>query len=363
MLGENKTPFAAIGFEQAHVNGNDMGVIAVRGRYRVERDGSLELLSAQEIVLVDTYAGIPQSTPLVQAADLIPFKPATDVTVLATSYPPNAIAQDVTWLAGVRIEEYKYAVRVFGQRYWERQGKDLRPGSPQLAKPTPIDYRFTWSDLHLEEMPSDPAPYNPVGVRLPNDDIDAVLNAPMALIQAWNDESFNAKNAINTPAGFAPIAPFWRDRQQYAGTYNDDWQNNRHPLLPVDFDYRFYQCAPPQLIMGGFLVGDEEIELFRLHAELESIVFRLPRIQPYAKFQWTDERVVPMRLNLDGVHIDARGTDILVDVTWRGWLPICPSFFRIDLFVAPLGDLVCYEMPFSGIDGLEDVHAVDKVVA
>ncbi|MFD1743836.1 DUF2169 domain-containing protein, partial [Rhizobium helianthi] len=38
------------------------------------------------------------------------------------------------------------------------------------------------------------------------------------------------------PAGFAPLSPFWKDRAVLAGTYDDDWVANRHPLLPHDFD-------------------------------------------------------------------------------------------------------------------------------
>jgi hypothetical protein len=47
-----------------------------------------------------------------------------------------------------------------------------------------------------------------------------------------------------SPAGFGPIACHWQPRVGFAGTYGDAWVANRLPLLPDDFDDRFFQSAP-----------------------------------------------------------------------------------------------------------------------
>lgn len=70
-----------------------------------------------------------------------------------------------------------------------------------------------------------------------------------------------------------------------------------------------------------------------------------------------------MRLNLDGVHIDARGDNLRVDLTWRGWLPICPQFFRVDLFYDDLGAVGLEYVPFSSIDGIDGVDAAGEAIA
>jgi hypothetical protein len=363
MLGQNSTPFAAIGFEQGHRNGSDMAVIAVRGRFNRQPDGSLEAAEAQDIVLVDQYAGDPQASPLVKAGDLVPFKPATDITILANAYPPAGTEPRDGWLAGVRIEDYRYAVRVFGERSWEPAAGGLKPGKPRSAEPVAIDYRLAWSDLAMGELPADPAPCNPIGVRQPPRQFDPKTDScRLAQIEALK-EDYSDPFATRQPQGFGPLAPFWRERQQFAGTYDDVWLQRRHPVLPEDFDYRFYQCAHPRLVCDGYLNGDEEFELYHLSPFAESVQFRLPAIALGADFLWLDDRKVSLRLNLDGVHIDARGDTVMVDLTWRGWLPICPQFFRIDLYQGAPGTAEFDGLPRPGIDGIEGVDASGGVIA
>jgi hypothetical protein len=325
--------------------------------------GNLELSGSQEIVLVDSYAGDPQASPLIKSGDLVPFKPATDITLLAIAYPPAGTEPHNGWLAGIRIEEYRYAVRVFGERKWEKTSKSLKPGKPRSAEPVAIDYRLAWSDLAPGEVPGDPAPMNPVGIRRPLEKQDAETgDQPLAQIEGLK-EDYSDPFGIRQPQGFGPIAPFWRDRQQFAGTYDDVWLKQRHPLLPQDFDYRFYQCAHPRLVCDGYLVGDEEFELYHLSPNAESVQFRLPGIALGADFIWLDDRKVSMRLNLDGVHIDARGEAVRVDLTWRGWLPVCPQFFRIDVFQGTPGEAEFDELPRPGIDGIEGIDANGEVIA
>ena len=42
-------------------------------------------------------------------------------------------------------------------------------------------------------------------------------------------------------------------RVQLAGTYDDAWKTARAPLLPKDFDERFYRVAPPDQQQRGYL--------------------------------------------------------------------------------------------------------------
>ena len=55
-------------------------------------------------------------------------------------------------------------------------------------------------------------------------------------LRRWNDRP--------RPAGFGPIAAHWQPRAASRGTYDERWKRDRQPLLPDDFDDRFYQCAP-----------------------------------------------------------------------------------------------------------------------
>ena len=61
--------------------------------------------------------------------------------------------------------------------------------------------------------------------------------------------------------GFAPLPPSWIQRRQYVGTYDQEWEDKRHPLSPEDFKFDFYNAAHPDLVYGGYLKGDEDVEL------------------------------------------------------------------------------------------------------
>jgi hypothetical protein len=51
----------------------------------------------------------------------------------------------------------------------------------------------------------------------------------------------------SAPAGFGSIASHWDPRRSYFGTFDEDWQKTRMPLMPRDFDPRSQQVAHPCL--------------------------------------------------------------------------------------------------------------------
>jgi hypothetical protein len=62
-----------------------------------------------------------------------------------------------------------------------------------------------------------------------------------------------------------------------AGTYDDQWQKDRRPLLPVDFQDSYFRCAPLDQQLNGFLQGGEEVVLANLSPE-SFLRFQLPRV-------------------------------------------------------------------------------------
>lgn len=353
MLGRNTTQFAAIGFEQAHRDGDDMGVLAVRGRYSIGGDGMLSLLPDQDLVLVDEYVGDPHKTPMIRSADLVAFKPATDITVIGKTYAPKG-EPAAEWLAGIRIGDLAHVVRATGRRHWIWGADKWRLSSPEPATEIDLDYRLAASDISLDGENDPEVPSNPIGVRRPPQKGDERRDAlPVPSIDATDDDYSDAF-ADRIPQGFSPVPPFWRLRQKFAGTYDDDWVANRHPRLPEDFDYRFYQSAHPDMIYPGYLAGDEVAELARLTPGGGKTRFALPGIQPIARYRWRDGREVRLQMNLDGVHVDLRNAPHTVDITWRSWLPICPNFLCIELSAEPLAVARTSGLPRPALNGIAE---------
>src|SRR5262249_1683672 len=107
------------------------------------------------------------------------------------------------------------------------------------------------------------APEHLVGEKVPN------IEDPRDSNRTWRERP--------RPAGFGPIPADWMPRVKWAGTYDERWQKERLPLLPEDFDDRFYLCAPEDQQAPHFLKGDEEVRLRNLTPE-GSLRFRLPRV-------------------------------------------------------------------------------------
>ena len=74
----------------------------------------------------------------------------------------------------------------------------------------------------------------------------------------------------------APICAHWMPRRQYAGTYDARWEQSRAPYLPADFDPRFFQVAPADQVVPGYLTGGEPVELFGV-SPWGPVRFTLPR--------------------------------------------------------------------------------------
>jgi len=73
------------------------------------------------------------------------------------------------------------------------------------------------------------------------------------------------------PWRFGPISRIQSPRKEYAGTYDRAWFEQRFPLLPLDFDPRHNQAAPPDQVTPRHLIGDEHLWIRNLYRPEEVI--------------------------------------------------------------------------------------------
>ena len=73
--------------------------------------------------------------------------------------------------------------------------------------------------------------------------------------------------------------PFWEVRRRHAGTMDDVWLAERHPLSPEDFDFRFWQSATPNCVTERWLSGSEIVTLTNLHHEHPLMRVALPGVE------------------------------------------------------------------------------------
>lgn len=319
----NNSGFAAFAFRQYDTEGQLDVVIAARAYCQHSQGAPATREDTDDgFQWEDCYEEDFFTSPMTCQTDLTPEKHGTDVTFLGESF--SQLEEVTSWVCEIGIGPISKSLTVSGPGYWKKTLDPSSPskteqwvqGPPKFARSVPVDWRLTHGGplIGLEGPDEDTIdPRNPIGLSYP--DVDAP-EGEYRVPQITTSESERS----NAPAGLGPIAPFWADRSQYAGTYDDDWKENRHPLLPRDFDARFWQCAPPDQIAKPYLRGDEPYKLTNLHPEYGEAQGRLPNINLAVLCEnkgASDWHV----LNLDGVHFDWRKTD-RISLTWRARFPL-----------------------------------------
>lgn len=263
---DNRTPYRAERTVVMDKFGEKSWVVVVKATYRVHLDGTTELAEQQlEPLFSPKYSGEPARSSILYEADLIPARPATDVLLNGHAYAPGGKSARVVDVS-MGVGPLRKQLRIFGDRCWEMGLLHrLSKSSPSAFERMPITYERAfggWDKTDLDPMEQRLYSRNPIGTGfatrashlkgqlLPN------VEDLACLISDWEDRP--------SPGGFGAIASYWTPRLAWGGTYDDEWKKRKFPLLPDDFDDRFYQSAQPDQQVGGYLRGGEQVELKNL---------------------------------------------------------------------------------------------------
>lgn len=221
------------------------------------------------------------STPI----DLGMPKPRGEVLVVGDAAAPggNPVTQMRVEFA---VGPVRKSMTVLGDRHWEltRDGPVFTRALPFTRMPLTWDRAFGGPEF----------PANPLGtghaaraalaegrpVRLPNieDASDLILDVEQA----------------PRPVGCGYVDIMAPLRQRFAGTYDAEWLQRHHPGHAVDFDWAFYNAAPPDQWAPGFFSGDESIRLAGMHPDHPLIQSRLPgmRVRAFLNLERDGGRVL-----------------------------------------------------------------------
>jgi hypothetical protein len=268
---DNRTPFAADIAWTRDKNGAEVWIVAVRATFLVRPDGTTEVAEEQPpVTLAPQFRGDPAASSLLYDSDVYHTKPMTEVLLHGHAYSPGRAPTtqvDVT----MQVGPIKKTLRVTGDRVWQGGALSSRVSAPVLFEKMPLTYERAYGGRD-ESDPKKPTweTRNPVGVSFRSLDGTPLPNVedPKHLIGPWSRQT--------QPAGFGPIAAHWQPRAKYCGTYDDKWLKERQPLLPEDFDERFYLCAPRDQQAPGYFKGGEPVELVNLTPG-GLLRFKLPR--------------------------------------------------------------------------------------
>ncbi|MGH7070602.1 MAG: DUF2169 family type VI secretion system accessory protein [Acetobacteraceae bacterium] len=273
---DNRTPFAAERGWVRDRSGSEIWIVAVKCTFDIKPDGATVVSGQQPPVTIApelTNPKTPAQSSLRSESDLVRTRLTTDIVVHGHAYAPNDLPV-TSCDVGFRVGELTKRLRVTGDRYWI----DGSPSAPTPFTRMPLLYERAYGGYDPASLETDAPQWeqrNPAGTGYARSAASA--NRRKLPNIEYREHLISSPRQHPPPAGFGPIPPHWPPRSAYAGTYDDTWQADRSPLLPLDFDDRHYQCVPPDQQTQRFLTGGEKVALLNL-SPVPLLQFALPRI-------------------------------------------------------------------------------------
>jgi hypothetical protein len=308
-------------------DGREMLVIITKATYVLPASGSEARLADEHRPLVeaDRFSGEPGMSAPLYETDYAHQKPACDVLLVGSAYAPAGRRATRT-VVGLRVGPLAKEFAVVGPRVWKRGLVGAVPSDPQPFESLRITYdtAFGGTDrTHADKGQTATFLPNPVGVGYWKY-ADGIDGQPMPVTEQI-DRPVVKYDGQYAPMAFSPIGRNWVPRSAYAGTYNQEWIENRAPLWPDDFDERYFQAAPPDQTIP-YPRGGEDVVLRNLTPD-GMRAFRLPSRQMPVTFIPYRGRDVTRDAALDTIVLEPDRERFML--TWRVTLPLGRSVFDV----------------------------------
>ena len=287
--------------------------------------GTPRLATSQAMFLAsDIYWGEPATTSLRAAADLTLLKPFTDVLLSGRAIARGGPVQAME--VALAVGPVAQRLFVVGERVWQRAGDSWRASAPRAFERMPLRWELAYGGVSRPSSDHVPEsePRNPVGRGFVASWDTEPEGVPLPCIE---DPAARVQTPFERPCpvGVAPVSPGWADRARYAGTYDAAWQASRAPFLPLDFDPRYFQVAPPRLVTPVRLEGGEPVVLEGV-TSLSRLEFELPRPDLQLAFDFAGRHIAAAPL-LDTVLIEP---DLArLQMVWRAELAVDKHLLKL----------------------------------
>lgn len=329
----NVSKFKALAIEQSFYHGRKYDCLLLKAVFLIGHDGKLLPLVAQpDFVLNDEYETIDEClesqrqhalggedineyAALKLPSEIIAYKPATDVIVLGHAKPAGGLPQP-QWLANLRVFKrdkgasavVDKTVKLIGPRRWQHTvltGWQL--SEPEPASSVALTFALAYGGIvNGARKKNDTFWANPGGIGFfgsRGPDPEKTYAAP----QIENPTTVSRKILGQTlPVGLSAVSSRQFERLQYSGTYDKRWKDKVAPHIPLDLDMAFWNVAPRDQIVKGFLKGGERVSTVGLFPTTDGALdFDLPRYIVQAVCIRGDRRDNSLMMDLDTVIIDA----------------------------------------------------------
>ncbi len=253
-------------------------------------------------------------------SDFVYFKPAADLLLSGTCHVPEGKAAQ-SCPVSFSVGDWSRTLHVIGQRFWNSRDRNAKMTEPMPFKQGPIRYEYAFGGSSYE--------LNPMGKGIDPMTLEGRDRIPLPNIEA-PESMITGIDQRPPPAGFGPFCRTWKPRAQKCGTYDELWLEKRWPWLAEDLDWSFYNAAPPEQQLPGYLKGDESLVFKNLHPEHSIYKSQLPGLRIRAFVQRNHHEVhdrpsfEEVTMNLDTLWVDMEDEKLVL--VWRGVTETCSEF-------------------------------------
>ena len=313
--------------------------IMVKGVYDLQPDEVVSLAAEQYFPTGDEYydddsdgLGGPR-----YPSDFCYFKPKADLLLVGTCHAP-AQKEVTEQLVSFSVGEFSKSLKVIGQKFWESQILDQQENSPAT---------YSQIELRYDNAYGGPGyPDNPVGKGRAEQLSPEGLTRKLFpnIIHEWEPTHSFLKNL--SPAGFGPLNIAWPMRHGYIGSYKGNYLQTRWPWFADNFDFHYFNAAPADQQIAGYLTGDEKLTITNIHAEHRNFSTTLPGLRcrcftsiiTPGSSKEKEPIFSEVAMKLDTLWVDMDATKLIL--TWRGWTEISdedfPELQNIFIITEPL---------------------------
>ena len=271
----NATSYAAVDVPLFDPDGHHVVVAIVKATFEVDRTGRVRPADQPSEVRFDDILHDPKN-PRSSArypSELCDEKVGTDVVIVGEAISKKPVGHvDVA----VKIRGQVAPLVVHGLRLFYRSLKgmgDLKIGPAAPFERKPIVYDDAYGGMALDGSIVEERNPSGVGIARRAADLDG-QPAPQIEHPARPHAS---PDDDHPPVGYGSLLTHWSPRKEHAGTFDKAWQEGRMPLLPVDFDRRYYNVAHPSLQFSPHLHESDSIAILGM-TESGLMSFALPAL-------------------------------------------------------------------------------------
>jgi uncharacterized protein YjbI with pentapeptide repeats len=282
-------------------------LVVIKATFRLVHEGTVVLADRQIVPTGDVFDEAIPGRPFRYPMDFAPFKPRADVLVAGCCHAPGGVpigGLHVSFRVGQRTK----SLNAIGDRYWE--GRD-RTSEPVPFASMPVGWDRAYGGPGFEQ--------NPIGKGYkPVTHPDGSTRHPLPNIELPS-QLLLARDQRVVPAGFGPVPDQWPQRLKKFGKPGSGYFKERWPWFPESVDWGFFNAAPEDQQLDGYLQGNEELVFDNLHPTLPRFRSRLSglRVRCFLNEQVrAHEELHEVTMRLDTLWAQPDAEQLIL--VWRG---------------------------------------------